>query len=718
MIKLNRAVAPDLFLSSRFAEAKAELQENFHKNNRQERVRFDDKFNREIKKYLMYTFHEKCVYCETKLGVSDSGILDSFRPKSGARGLDKAKYAPSHYWWLYHEWDNMMLSCSTCGVKYKRDFFPLEDENLRARTGAKGAELLNERALLIDPCQEDPEEHLSFSQDGAVNALTPKGQVTIEVLGLNRQPLQEKRKNAAQELVFKLNLLKSKRFDYKLTLSLVGYVNDLYSGEGIEYIAVQKAAFGRWYEENGHKWKVLKAKVENNSSQVTRSIIQKTASDQQLAEISETFNEFKRFSIKSFTIINFKSIKELTIDILPNGTKNEELQREAWLLILGDNGIGKSSILQALSLALCGRKQLLKLDLDVADFLRRGESSGSVTIQSYESDNQIKLSLSANGFDCNIDVPPTYIMSYGSTRLLPKKGIVPDSEKEPFTNVRNLFDYTVSLEDPNLWLGNLAEDEFLNRVVPAFYDVLALKGDDKLYRKDGTINISHYKNENELEDSSDGYKTIVALVSDIMQTLSSDLAGYHNTNGIVFIDEIGNHLHPRWRARIAGALRNAFPNLQFIVTSHEPLCLRGLSHGEVVVMVRDKKHQVQCLDKTMLPDHSLMSVEQLLTSDLFGLIDGMDSDAEKSFEEYYDLLSKRSDNISDDDQAKIEILRTELNTKGLLGNNLREQVLFEAIDSTIAKKMREEGFKAKEIIKDETVAYVKNLIQNDYKDLL
>jgi energy-coupling factor transporter ATP-binding protein EcfA2 len=718
MIQLNRGSIPDFFRSPRFIEATIKLEESFKNDRRQERLRFDDKFNREIKEYLMHIFHGKCVYCETKLGVSDSGILDSFRPRSGARGLDKAKYASSHYWWLYHEWDNMMLSCSTCGVKYKRDFFPLEDENLRAPIGAKGVELLNERAMLIDPCLENPEEHLLFSEDGVVSALTPKGQVTIEVLGLNRQPLQDKRKKAGQELVFRLKLLESNKVNYKFASSLVVYVNDLYSDAGVEYTAVQKAVFAKWYEENILKWEALKAKVESNTSQVTRSVNQKTASDQQLVEISKKFSEFKRFSIKSFTIINFKSIKELTIDILPNGTKNEELQREAWLLVLGDNGIGKSSILQALTLALCGRKQLLKLDLDVIDFLRRGESNGSIIIHSYESDDPIKLSLTANGFDSNIDVPPTYIMSYGSTRLLPKKTILPDVEKEPYTNVRNLFDYTTSLEDPNLWLGNLEEDEFLNRVVPAFYDVLALKGDDKLYRKDGAINITHYKNDNELEDSSDGYKTVVALVADIMQTLSSDLAGYHNANGIVFIDEIGNHLHPRWRAKITGSLRNAFPNLQFIVTSHEPLCLRGLSQGEVVVMVRDKKHEVRCLDQSLLPDHSVMSVEQLLTSDLFGLIDVMDSDAEISFEEYYELLSKQGDTISDDDQAKIEGLRTELNTKGFLGNNLREQVLYEAIDTTIAKKIREEGFKAKETIKDETVAYVKNLIQNDYKDLL
>ncbi|QSB24965.1 AAA family ATPase [Flavobacterium sp. CLA17] len=718
MIKLERGAAPSFFESPQFIQAKMQLEKDFNEGGRQQRLKFNISFIPRIKSYLMENFHRKCMYCETKLGVSDEGTVDPFRPRSGARGLDKTKYASTHYWWLYYEWDNMMLSCSTCNLKYKRDFFPLEDEGFRAAVGTKGEELLNERPLLIDPCLDNPEEHLSFSEDGTVSALTPKGQVSIEVLGLNRQPLIYERKESAIDLRSKLRTLEKKIVDRSVAEPLILYIDKLFSRSELEYSAVQRAVFASWYEKNIFNWDRLKNKIKNISSSVHKSGQQKTVSDEKLSEISETFSEFKRFSIKSFKIVNFKSIKELEISILPSSSTTDEQYRESWLLILGDNGIGKSSILQALTLALCGAKQIEKLDLDVMDFLKRGEESGCILIHSYENEGPIELNFNKKGFRSSISDPPTYILAYGSTRLLPKEPIFPDSDKEPFTNVRNLFDYTISLEDPNLWLGSLDNEEFTNRAVPAFYDVLALRGNDKLHRTDGRINISQYNTDNELEDTSDGYKTVVALVSDIMQTLSSDLAGYHNTNGIVFIDEIGNHLHPRWRAKIVGALRNAFPKLQFIVTTHEPLCLRGLSHGEVAVMVRDKNHEVRCIGKELLPDHSAMSVEQLLTSDLFGLIDVMDSDVEKSFEEYYELLSKGKEALNDDEKIKMEGLKNHLQAKELLGNTLREQVLFEAIDTTIAQKIREDGFKVQETLKKETVDYVKGIIQGTYKDIL
>lgn len=399
-------------------------------------------------------------------------------------------------------------------------------------------------------------------------------------------------------------------------------------------------------------------------------------------------------------------------------SNNKEESLESWLLILGDNGIGKSSILQALSLALCGEKQLRKLNLDAAEFLKRGTPSGSVIIESYESETAVELHFDAYGFKSNIQEAPTFVMAYGATRLLPKGLIEPDKSKEPYSNVRSLFDYTVALEDPKQWLNELAEEEFRDRVVPAFYDVLALSESDTLYREDGEIKIRRFNDDHILGQTSDGYKTIVAVVSDIMQTLSRDLAGYHNSSGIVIIDEIGNHLHPRWRTKIVKALRRAFPKIQFIVTTHEPLCLRGLEHGEVVVMVRDEEHNVKCLTKEFLPDHSAMSVEQLLTSDLFGLLDVLDCDVEKSFEEYYALLSRGRESWDADEKRRFEELKAEIKRKELLGSSPRDQVYYEAIDDVFAKSIREDGFKVKEVLKKETLEVVKGMIKENFKDFL
>lgn len=74
---------------------------------------------------------------------------------------------------------------------------------------------------------------------------------------------------------------------------------------------------------------------------------------------------------------------------------------------------------------------------------------------------------------------------------------------------------------------------------------------------------------------SDGYRSMVALVADlawraaVLNPQLEDRAA-RETEGIVLIDEIELHLHPRWQRQVLGALRRAFPKLQFVVTTHSP----------------------------------------------------------------------------------------------------------------------------------------------------
>ena len=48
------------------------------------------------------------------------------------------------------------------------------------------------------------------------------------------------------------------------------------------------------------------------------------------------------------------------------------------------------------------------------------------------------------------------------------------------------------------------------------------------------------------------------------------------TPGIVLIDEIDLHLHPRWQWKIIDALKNTFPRVQFIVTTHSPVIIAAI----------------------------------------------------------------------------------------------------------------------------------------------
>lgn len=89
---------------------------------------------------------------------------------------------------------------------------------------------------------------------------------------------------------------------------------------------------------------------------------------------------------------------------------------------------------------------------------------------------------------------------------------------------------------------------------------------------------------------SDGYKRIVNIVMDIAfrcALLNRDLFGLESavaTCGTVLIDEIDLHLHPTLQSTILKGLRNAFPKLQFIVTTHAPMIMSSVeSNDENVV---------------------------------------------------------------------------------------------------------------------------------------
>jgi predicted ATP-binding protein involved in virulence len=81
---------------------------------------------------------------------------------------------------------------------------------------------------------------------------------------------------------------------------------------------------------------------------------------------------------------------------------------------------------------------------------------------------------------------------------------------------------------------------------------------------------------------SDGVRSTLAMVMEI--AYRAYLLNPHlgadaplKTSGVVLIDELDLHLHPEWQRHVANDLRRAFPNLQFVVTTHAPLIISSLS---------------------------------------------------------------------------------------------------------------------------------------------
>lgn len=88
---------------------------------------------------------------------------------------------------------------------------------------------------------------------------------------------------------------------------------------------------------------------------------------------------------------------------------------------------------------------------------------------------------------------------------------------------------------------------------------------------------------------SDGYRGTLSLFADIayrMAMLNPALGErVLETPGVVMIDEVDLHLHPRWQARILEDLVRIFPNVQFIVTTHSPVVVASVPRNSIRVLI-------------------------------------------------------------------------------------------------------------------------------------
>ncbi|NNC99054.1 MAG: AAA family ATPase, partial [Gammaproteobacteria bacterium] len=209
-----------------------------------------------------------------------------------------------------------------------------------------------------------------------------------------------------------------------------------------------------------------------------------------------------------------------------------------------------------------------------------------------------------------------------------------------------------------------------------------LDEDQDFTRRDDQIIIDTEGGRTPLSEMSVGYKSVVAMATDIIRELMYHYDNLELAHAVVLIDEIETHLHPRWKMRIMGLLRRAFPKVQFIVTTHDPLCLRGMFDGEVFVLQRSPEDQrVETL--VDLPRIQGMRAEQILTSEFFGL-GSTDPETEAQLA-VYNSLAARIETLKDHEKEQLENLRCKLDQNMVLGNTMAEQAYSEALKKEVAE---------------------------------
>jgi hypothetical protein len=296
------------------------------------------------------------------------------------------------------------------------------------------------------------------------------------------------------------------------------------------------------------------------------------------------------------------------------------------------------------------------------------------------------------------------LLGYGATRLLPRRAF--DAYGGEYARVDNLFDPFLPLIDAEKWLLGLDETAF-NRAALVLKDLLVLDKDTLLDREEGGVKLVASASKVALMDLSDGYQSAIALTIDILQAFSEIWPKMEDAEGIVLLDEIGAHLHPRWQMRIVASLRKALPGVQFVATTHDPLCLRGLAEGEIVVMRREPNGRIVQLSN--LPDPGEFRVDQLLTHRFFGLLDTFDPELEKLYDEYYHLKVLGEEHLEPEQKARLQVLRGDLKNRKLLGATRREELIYEAIDDSLAREHTGEGPPDIDTLNAETVARIRGI---------
>ncbi|MBF0192611.1 MAG: AAA family ATPase [Magnetococcales bacterium] len=140
-----------------------------------------------------------------------------------------------------------------------------------------------------------------------------------------------------------------------------------------------------------------------------------------------------------------------------------------------------------------------------------------------------------------------------------------------------------------------------------------------------------------MHELSDGYRGVYALVLDLIQAMADSYGveglfvrrddGHDDghvvikRSGVVLIDEVEAHLHPTWQQQLPEWLKNHFPGLQFLVTTHSPLVAQAADPNGVFVLPSpdDPQREIRRLTGSEYDQIRLGRAEKTLLGAAFGL---------------------------------------------------------------------------------------------------
>lgn len=302
--------------------------------------------------------------------------------------------------------------------------------------------------------------------------------------------------------------------------------------------------------------------------------------------------------IKEISINNVGCISDLNISF------NEHVN-----VLCGPNGVGKTTILESIaSMFMYGSPTVKRnvtseggqIKLSVNDGVKVYSKEIDITkFCPQESENTSSFSDLARKL-LSIKVGRTF--SYSSIKAVPS-----DSERKnpsiweqsksgiSFNEVKGWFvnRYLYSARPESLSEQQIANFELAERcfsiINPAysFSKVLGATNDIMINTPQGEIYFEYL---------SSGFKSILFMLFSIIKEIEFRFKEHNLTakdfDGVVLIDEVEVHLHPEWQERIVSILTDAFPNVQFILTTHSPHVIQAVEPNQIIALAMEENGNV------------------------------------------------------------------------------------------------------------------------------
>jgi len=364
--------------------------------------------------------------------------------------------------------------------------------------------------------------------------------------------------------------------------------------------------------------------------------------------------------LKRIQLSNVRCLRTATLEFerVDSGASSRQ-----WTVILGENGLGKSTLLKSIALVTAGSDALTDLlrdpdswihigskearieaDLETADgeprhaslVIRRGRGISKVL-----SDNVEGLAEIDRAFEYT--ARSYFVVGYGVSRRLPrdKSTVAAQQTRTPrAAAVATLFDPDVPLNSLETWAMDLdyrhgrkalaVISETLNSTLPQikFHGVNKRKRQLMFNTPDGRVPLSGL---------SDGYQNVAGWLGDLVFNITETFKDFKRplaTRGLLLIDEIDLHLHPAWQRQLRDYLTQRLPNFQMIATTHSALTAHQTQAGELHYLQRLKGGPQL---SQFLGNASHLALTQLIASPIFGL-ETLDSlEVQKKKTEYRQL---------------------------------------------------------------------------------